>query len=81
MKCASEGFSPVGRGLRELFFCLALIIIFTGCSSPTLKDDIVKPKYSSAEPPADSGILAELAAGITAEHGEEYSGFRILDSN
>ena len=81
MKCASEGFSPVGRGLRELFFCLALIIIFTGCSSPTLKDDIVKPEYSSAEPPADSGILAELAAGITAEHGEEYSGFRILDSN
>ena len=74
--------SAIGsRQLLTVFWCLVSLVVLTSCSSATLKEDIVKPAYSTAEPPATSGILAELAAGIAAEHGEETSGFRILDSN
>lgn len=66
---------------KSLFACLGMSLLLLACSSASLKEDIVKPQYSSAQAPADSGILAEVAANIAAEHGGEYSGFRILDSN
>jgi putative cardiolipin synthase len=46
-----------------------------------MKEEIVQLPPSFALPPATTGVLAEVAAGITAQHGEEYSGFRVLDSS
>lgn len=36
---------------------------------------------SSALPPAESGLLAEVANGIASEHGDKASGFSIMDSS
>ncbi len=66
---------------RLWLVCLCLGIGLVGCSSASLKEDIVKAPPSFAEPPATEGILAEVAADIRARHGEQYSGFSILDSS
>jgi len=60
---------------------LALVTLLTGCSSAGLKKDAVETVPGYALPPASSGVLADVAMGIAAEHGEEFSGFRILDKN
>ncbi len=53
-----------------------------GCSSSSgLKTEVVSSVISYAQPPATEGVLAGLASEITTRHGEEYSGFRILDSS
>lgn len=69
-----------GSRLR-LFVGMMLVTLVVGCSSVGLKEEQVKSAPSFAEPPATEGLLADLAAQITAEHGEEYSGFRVLDKS
>ncbi|WP_170150142.1 phospholipase D-like domain-containing protein [Parahaliea mediterranea] len=60
-----------------MMLCCALL---AGCSSRSIEQHgPALPGY--ALPPAQSGILAALADDITRQHGEQYSGFRILDSN
>jgi len=60
---------------------LAAGALLAGCSSSGLKEEIVQLPESHALPPATSGLLAEVAAEIAAEHGENHSGFRVLDSS
>ncbi len=68
----------VGR----LLLALGLSIALASCSSSTgLKEEVARGPATYAEPPATTGLLADLAGRITTEHGQEASGFRILDSS
>jgi hypothetical protein len=42
--------------------------------------DIVRDEPAYAPPPAVTGVLAGLAAGITAAHDEDHSVFHLLDT-
>lgn len=64
-----------------VLIAVAALALLAGCSSGGMKQDIVKLPPSYALPPATTGLLAEVAAGIEAEHGEEFSGFRVLDKS
>ena len=71
-------------GMARLQFAslfLLMLALVTGCSGASLKDEIQKQEDSFAQPPATTGLLADLATNIQSEHGEEYSGFHILDSS
>ena len=57
------------------------VMLLAGCAGTALKEDIVAPTPSYAEPPATTGILAEMAERIAQEHGPEYSGFKALDGS
>ncbi len=70
-----------GRHQVTVLCTLALTIVISGCASKSLDRETVTMPPSHAEAPARSGLLAELAAVIQAENGEEYSGFHILDSS
>jgi putative cardiolipin synthase len=68
--------------LRGGMLMLLFVTALAGCSSTTtLQKDVRPAQESFAEPPATSGVLADIALGIQAEHGEEYSGFKVLDSS
>jgi putative cardiolipin synthase len=69
------------RGATLLALWLGTFALLAGCSSSGLKEEIVQLPESHALPPATSGLLAELAGNIAAEHGEKSSGFRVLDSS
>ncbi|MEE4219014.1 MAG: phospholipase D family protein [Xanthomonadales bacterium] len=60
---------------------LAATLFLTACAGPSLKNEIVRDEPSYSKPRAPMGILRELADTVTAEHGPEYSGFRLLDAN
>lgn len=62
---------------------VVLALAIAGCSSTTsgLKDDIQPQEQAFAEPPATAGILADIALDIQKEHGDEYSGFKVLDGS
>jgi len=64
-----------------LLIAFAALALLAGCSSGGMKKDIVKLPPSYAMPPATTGLLADVAAEIMAEHGEEFSGFRVLDTS
>lgn len=70
--------SRSGVHLCAVIICAVLL---GACSTATLKEDIPEHAATFAEPPATSGLLAGIAADIAAQHGEEYSGFRVLDSS
>ena len=72
--------SPAVRGLR-LFWVAAVTLLLSACAGPSLKKEIIRFDPTYAKPPAETGILYELAGGITREHGPESSGFRLLDHN
>jgi putative cardiolipin synthase len=67
--------------LSLLTLLLTLALAMAGCSTSGLKDDIERMPQAHALPPATSGLLAEIAADIAAEHGDDSSGFHILDSS
>jgi len=60
---------------------LGLALLLGACSGAGLKDDIKPNAVSYAVAPARSGLLAGIADRIQSRYGEEYSGFRILDSS
>jgi len=60
---------------------LAVIALLTACAGPSMKKDIVRHPPTYALPPAQHGILHELAEGIMQAHGDDQSGFRLLDKN
>lgn len=70
-----------GRQTINVVASLVLAALVGGCNSASLKKDIMQAPPSYAEAPATQGLLAEIATKIQAEHGNEYSGFRILDSS
>jgi len=58
-----------------------LLLALVGCSSGSIQEDVSRPEASSALPAADSGVLADIARSITAEHGEDHSAFHLLDGS
>jgi putative cardiolipin synthase len=58
---------------------LAALLLLAACAGPAMKKDIVRFESTYAKPPAEEGILYELSNAITAEHGPDKSGFRLLD--
>ena len=56
-------------------------IALLACAGPQLQTDLERPEPSYALPPATDGLLAEMAGRITAAHGEEHSGFHLLDGS
>ncbi len=67
--------------LCHLTASLLLLLALGGCSGASLQDERPARQPSHALPPAQAGLLADIAGDIRAEHGEEYSGFRVLDSS
>ncbi len=61
--------------------CLVAVTLLVGCSGAGLKDEITPSTPSYALPPAQNGLLAELGRELQAAHGEDTSGFRILDDS
>ncbi len=62
--------------------CLLLTALLAGCgSSATLKKNLPEKQFSQAQPPATSGALADMARAISNKHGEDYSGFKVLDGS
>ena len=83
-----DAYNTPGSGLRLWrqiagAVCSSLLLgtFLVACSAPGLKEEIAKAPASFAEAPATTGILAGIAKRIQAEHGNDYSGFHILDSS
>jgi cardiolipin synthase C len=65
---------------QRYLYGLLLVLLVTACSTgTTLQRNAVTQEPSYAEPPATSGVLAQMAESIVAQHGEDNSGFKILD--
>jgi putative cardiolipin synthase len=61
---------------------LAAALTLSGaCSAPSLREEITRPDPGFARPPATGGILAEMAGDIHAAHGQDHSGFKLLDGS
>lgn len=77
--------SHPGSSVATVPFKLVLVtialVLLTACSSASLKDEPPDRALVNALPPADSGTLADIATGISTRHGEDHSGFRLLDSS
>ncbi|QFU76864.1 phospholipase D family protein [Halioglobus maricola] len=69
------------RVLHAPWILLSFLIVLAGCSSAGLKEDRPERMVSHALEPAKSGVLADMAAEIAREHGQDRSGFKILDSS
>lgn len=67
-------------GLRSTAL-LCVVVLMTACAGPALKEDRQPPPPGYALPPATEGVFADVAQRITATHGEDHSGFRLLDSS
>jgi putative cardiolipin synthase len=70
--------STAARG-AGLLLVTAITLLLSACGGPAMKKEIVRFEPTYAMPPAETGLLYELASGITREHGPETSGFRLLD--
>ncbi len=73
-------FTYHANGLR-LMAILFMTLLIGACSGASLKTDIAPRDTMVALPPATSGTLADIAAEITAVHGEDHSGFHVLDGS
>ncbi len=79
--------SNSNTAFRPFIFSLLLITgllsinLLTGCSSQSMKDEVVRLPPSYAKPPATEGVLADMANTIFTRHGKEYSGFKLLDGS
>lgn len=60
---------------------IALVLLLSACSGAHLKEEIQRFEPTFAKAPAQTGVLAIMAKSIMSEHGEEYSGFKLLDSS
>ncbi len=62
---------------------VSAILALTACSSASLKDpdELAAQEASFALQPATEGLLADIAADIADRHGEDHSGFWVLDSS
>ncbi|MEJ2522123.1 MAG: phospholipase D family protein [Gammaproteobacteria bacterium] len=76
----TTSFSGVSA-LRAIAVAAVLAAGLSACAAPKMKNELYRPAPSYAMPPADSGILHEMAQKVFADHGPEYSGFALLDSS
>ena len=63
------------------FVATVIFLTLVGCATKGLKENVVKAPPSYAPAPAETGILADMAADITAEYGGDHSGFHLLDGS
>ena len=68
------------RTLSRIGIVLSLVL-FAGCVSKGLKQQTIEVPATFAQPPAETGILTEIATEIIARHGAEHSGFHLLDGS
>lgn len=73
--------ATIRHHLGVAVFFVLFATLLGGCSGASLKKDMPDRAISRALPPATSGQLAEMASRIQSEHGEDYSGFRVLDTS
>jgi putative cardiolipin synthase len=71
--------APAKCGARVFMAATALMLV--ACAGPSLKKETIRFDPSYAQPPAEEGLLYDLANNITSEHGPETSGFRLLDQS
>lgn len=72
----------MSRITKGICTAIVTLLVLSGCSSSaTLKEDIPEQAASYAIAPAKAGTLADISRGISGKHGEDYSGFRVLDSS
>ncbi len=78
------GHCPLIRGRDGASVSVGLVLSFVlllgACTTASLKKEFVPTTPDYAAAPDTDGPFARIATRIQAEHGEEYSGFRILDS-
>lgn len=60
---------------------LTSLVLLAACAGPALEKERVELPPSYALPPATEGVLADMANAITAAHGPESSGFKLLDGS
>jgi len=68
------------RNATLVALCLGLALL-AGCATQTLRQELIRDPPSYAPPPAQTGPLADIANRFTSEHGEEWSGFRLLENS
>jgi putative cardiolipin synthase len=66
------------RGLR-CSFVLALSLLLAACANAPPSGPKPPPTYAMA--PQNSGVWAQTESQVAAQHGAEFSGFRLLDKN
>lgn len=74
--------TPMNPLSTRLLPCLTACLVATllaGCASPP--PPALKPPPSAALAPSDDGLLADVERRIAAQHGDQASGFRLLDAN
>jgi putative cardiolipin synthase len=59
----------------------AMLLVFSACAGPGLRDDVEPREPTYAKPPATAGIIADTANGIAERHGTGTSGFKLLDAS
>ena len=60
---------------------IAAAALMLACTGPRLKQELVRPVPGYALPAATEGPLAGIAHRVVAAHGEDASGFLLLDAN
>jgi putative cardiolipin synthase len=80
MKVSLQTAAPKSLRFRHVLFVFSLVLL-TACSGPRLKEEQAPVEPTYAKPPASEGILWETASGIMQKHGEDHSGFRLLDGS
>ncbi len=68
-------------GIVKAGYAMVLVLLLQACAGPSLKEDPVRDPPSYAPPPATSGLLFEMADAVAREHGEDRSGFHLLDGS
>jgi putative cardiolipin synthase len=58
-----------------------MLLVFSACAGPELRDDIQPREPTYAKPPATSGIIADVAKRVAEKHDADTSGFKLLDAS
>jgi cardiolipin synthase C len=66
---------------RNVILVIAACVALAACSTPQMREELIRHGPSYASPPATEGILADMADHFTGQYGPEYSGFRLLDTS
>jgi len=69
----------LNRFSKPLTATLLTLLLAACVLGPDMREDLIRSEPTYARPPANHGVLAEMAAEIYAKHGEDHSGFRLLD--
>ena len=70
------------RTVRFGYYGLVLLVLgLAGCATTGLEDELYRPEPNFAQPPASSGLLADLAEEVSRRAGSDQSGFRLLDTS